>query len=204
MKRLLLSQGRTGSLNLTRYVRESNLDTIVYREPFNTTAVRDTGIEHQFKKIISNPNIFVENKIGNDSFPIELQHLNTDELITFLKSKFDIIGILMRRDIDSQTESLANARKSDNWNSKYVYQQIDTNSINKYKSLLENEKNTFTYISETYNISIFYYEDLYIENQNENMMRFCKYFNVKYDNIIMQKHMNIDKKYRINETKKIL
>ena len=90
MKRLLLSQGRTGSLNLTRYVRESNLDTIVYREPFNTTAIRDTGIEHQFKKIISNPNIFVENKIGNDSFPIELQHLNTDELITLLKSKFDI------------------------------------------------------------------------------------------------------------------
>ena len=76
--------------------------------------------------------------------------------------------------------------------------------INKYKSLLENEKNTFTYISKTYNIPIFYYEDLYIENQNENMMGFCKYFNIKYNDIIMQKHMNIDKKYRINQTKKIL
>lgn len=204
MKRLLLSQGRTGSLNLTRYVRESNLDTIVYREPFNTTAIKDTGIEYQFEKIVSNPNIFVENKIGNDSFPIELQNLNTDELITFLKSKFDIIGILMRRDIDSQTESLANARKSDNWNSKYVYQKIDSNTTDKYKNLLENEKNTFTYISEKYNIPIFYYEDLYIENQNENVMLFCKHFNIKYDKIIMEKHMNIDKKYRINESKTIL
>jgi hypothetical protein len=204
MKRLLLSQGRTGSLNLTRYVRESNLDTIVYREPFNTTAIKDTGIEYQFEKIVSNPNIFVENKIGNDSFPIELQNLNTDELITFLKSKFDIIGILMRRDIDSQTESLANARKSDNWNSKYVYQKIDSNTTAKYKNLLENEKNTFTYISEKYNIPIFYYEDLYIENQNENVMLFCKHFNIKYDEIIMEKHMNIDKKYRINESKTIL
>ncbi len=204
MKRLLLSQGRTGTLNLTRYVRESNPNTIVYREPFNTTAIKDTGIEYRFEKIVSNPNIFVENKIGNDSFPIELQHLNTDELITVLKSKFDIIGILIRRDVDSQTESLANARKSDNWNSKYVYQQMDDNLINKYKSLLENEKNTFTYISKTYNIPIFYYEDLYIKNQNENMMEFCKYFNIKYDEIIMRKHMNIDKKYRINESKTIL
>lgn len=204
MKRLLLSQGRTGSLNLTRYVKESNLDTIVYREPFNTTAIKDTGIEYQFEKIISNPNIFVENKIGNGSLPIELQNLNTDELIIVLKSKFDIIGILIRRDIDSQTESLANAKKSNNWNSKYVYQPIDINSINKYKSLLENEKNTFIYISEKYDIPIFYYEDLYIENQNENMMGFCKYFNIRYNKIVMEKHMNIDKKYRILKNKKIL
>jgi hypothetical protein len=204
MKRLLLSQGRTGSLNLTRYIRESNLNTIVYREPFNTTAIKDTGIIHQFEKIISNPDIFVENKIGNDSFPIELQNLNTDQLVTLLKSKFDVIGILMRKDINSQTESLANARKSDNWNSKYVYQKIDSNTTDKYKNLLENEKNTFTYISEKYNIPIFYYEDLYIENQNENVMLFCKHFNIKYDKIIMEKHMNIDKKYRINESKTIL
>lgn len=204
MKRLLLSQGRTGSLNLTRYVKESNLDTIVYREPFNTTAIKDTGIEYQFEKIISNPNIFVENKIGNGSLPIELQNLNTDELIIVLKSKFDIIGILIRRDIDSQTESLANAKKSNNWNSKYVYQPIDINSINKYKSLLEKEKNTFIYISEKYDIPIFYYEDLYIENQNENMMGFCKYFNIRYNKIVMEKHMNIHKKYRILKNKKIL
>jgi hypothetical protein len=185
MKRLLLSQGRTGSLNLTRYVRESNLDTIVYREPFNTTAIRDTGIEYRFEKIISNPNIFVENKIGNDSFPIELQHLNTDELITLLKSKFDIIGILIRRDIDSQTESLANARKSDNWNSKYVYQQIDTNSINKYKSLLENENKERIRIIKA--------------ERDLQIAEIVKTFETQYDLVI--KYNEETKKYEVKTTK---
>ena len=41
---------------------------------------------------MNTPIIFVENKIGNDSFPIELQNLNTDQLVTLLKSKFDVMG----------------------------------------------------------------------------------------------------------------
>ncbi|NDB29168.1 hypothetical protein EB155_05495, partial [archaeon] len=65
MKRLLLSQGRTGSLNLTRFIRESNKnELIVYREPFNTTAIKDTNISFSLEEIIKTKNSFVENKIG--------------------------------------------------------------------------------------------------------------------------------------------
>ena len=204
MKRLLLSQGRTGSLNLTRYIRESNLDVRVYREPFNTTAVKDTNVSFSLNDILYTKNSFVENKIAKGSLPIDLQTLSTDELISFFNSKFDTIAILMRKDMVAQTESVLNAKLTNNWNSKYVYKNVDIELFPEFKTLLKDEEIQLKYISKKYNIPLFYYEDLYLENQKENVENFCNYFNIKFDENIMLKHMNINNKYRMDSLQKKL
>jgi len=133
MKRLLLSQGRTGSLNLVRYVKESNKKIKVYREPFNTTAIKDTNIFIPLTDILKDIDIFVENKIGNGSLPKELQNLSTDDLGAYLLSNFDIIGILCRKDLKAQTESVLNAKSSNIWDSQYLYKNIDVELFPEFK-----------------------------------------------------------------------
>lgn len=205
MKRLLLSQGRTGSYNLTRYIKESNGDSIkVYREPFNTTASKDTGIVYKLENLISEPNSFIENKIGKGSLPLELQKYSTDELMMFLKSKFDIIGILTRKNLNEQTESVLNAKLTNNWMSQYVYKDVNIESFPEFKTLLSEEKEQLNYISENYNVPIFYYENLYLENQKENLKVFCNFFNIKFDEEIMMKYMDKSKKYRIDKSEKLI
>ncbi len=204
MKRLLLSQGRTGSLNLVRYVKESNKKLKVYREPFNTTAIKDTNIFIPLSQIIKDTNNFVENKIGKGSLPEELQNLSTDDLMYYLLSNFDIIGILSRRDLNLQTQSVLNAKLSNTWNSQYLYKDVDVNLFPEFKDQLKNEKTQLEYISNNYNIPIFYYEDLYINSQKENLKLFCDYFQITFDENIMNFHMNISKKYRIDTNKTIM
>jgi hypothetical protein len=204
MKRLLLSQGRTGSLNLVRYVKESNKKIKVYREPFNTTAIKDTNIFIPLTDILKDIDIFVENKIGNGSLPKELQNLSTDDLGAYLLSNFDIIGILCRKDLKAQTESVLNAKSSNIWDSQYLYKNIDVELFPEFKTQLIDEKRKLEYISTNFNIPIFYYEDLYLNNQKENLKYFCDYFKVKFDEEVMYNHMNISKKYRTNTEKKIL
>lgn len=203
MKRLLLTQGRTGSLVLTRYIRESN-NINVYREPFNTTSELETGLKYDLDIILSEKDIFVENKIGRQSLPMKLQNLSIDDLIRFFIKNFDIIGILIRRDIVAQTESVLNAIKTGNWNSNYVYNEIDKVEIDEYKKMLEEEQSILYYISNSYNIPIFYYEDLYLINQKENLKNFCGHFNIKYVESIREKHMNLNKKYRISKNKNLI
>ena len=204
MKRILLSQGRTGSLNLTRYIRESNLDIKVYREPFNTTAARDTNITYSLEEIINNENIFVENKIGEGSLPSELKSLTTDDLVLNLKSKFEKIGILCRKDLQAQTESVLNAKVSNLWHTQYVYKEVDIDLFPEFKFLLEDESKRLKNISTTYSIPIFYYEDLYGMNQINELKKFCKYFSIEFNQFYIDKHMNIKNKYRVDTTKKII
>ncbi len=204
MKRFLLSQGRTGSLNLTRYIRESNLDIRVYREPFNTTAVKDTNISYSLQEILTNKNIFVENKIGEGSLPNEFKSLTTDDLVLNLKSKFEKIGILCRKDLQAQTESVLNAKYSNLWHTQYVYKEVDIDLFPEFKFLLENEKEKLKYISTKYSIPIFYYEDLYGTNQINELKKFCKYFSIEFNQFYIDKHMNIKNKYRVDTTKKII
>ncbi len=205
MKRLLLSQGRTGSLNLTRFIRESNKSEVrVYREPFNTTAMQDTNIIHSLSDILNEKNIFVENKIGKGSLPSEFQNKSYEDIISFFLKSFDIIGLLVRKDITSQIQSVLNAKSSGIWASKYYYKEIDENLSLETEVLLKEERNLVEDISNQYNIPLFYYEDLYISNQLENVKNFCKYFYLKFDENIMNLHMSIDGKYRIDYSKKVL
>jgi len=204
MKRLLLSQGRTGSRNLVRYIKESNKKIKVYKEPFNTIAIKDTNIFTPLNEIISDTDNFVENKIGKGSLPEELQNLSIDDLVYYLLSNFDIIGILSRKDLTAQTESVLNAKFSNIWDSQYLYKDVDINLFPEFKNQLKNEKKQLDYISNNFDIPIFYYEDLYINNQKNNLKLFCDYFQIAFDENIMNYHMNINKKYRVDNKKRII
>ncbi len=205
MKRLLLSQGRTGSLNLTRFIRDSNKSEVkVYREPFNTTAIKDTNISHTLSDILNETNIFIENKIGKGSLPSEFENKSYDDIISFFIKNFDIVGLLARKDIYSQTESIINAKLSGNWNSKYYYKEINTNLNFDIINQIKEERELMEKISENNDIPLFFYEDLYLTNQKNNLKSFCKYFYLKFDETAMDNHMNINGKYRIVSTKKVI
>ena len=160
MKRLLLSQGRTGSLNLTRFIRESNKnELIVYREPFNTTAIKDTNISFSLEEIIKTKNSFVENKIGKGSLPEQLQSKSYDQIISYFKKNFDIIAFLSRRNFDAQFKSVINAKITGNWDSPYYYKELDVKLFSDVEEQLISERKIINHLSEIHKIPIFYYED---------------------------------------------
>ncbi len=205
MKRLLLSQGRTGSLNLTRFIREANKTEItVFREPFNTTAVSDTNIYYSLQNILKEENCFVENKIGKGSLPSELNTESYDDIIIFLKKNFAKIAFLSRRNSYNQIQSIINAKVSKVWDSKYFYKEYDIEKFSDVEKQIEYEKNIINYLSSKYNLPVFYYEDLYDNNTSFYLKDFCSYFNLQYKEEIANSYMNSDNKYRLNESKKVL
>lgn len=205
MKRLLLSQGRTGSLNLTRFIRESNKnELIVYREPFNTTAIKDTNISFSLEEIIKTKNSFVENKIGKGSLPEQLQSKSYDQIISYFKKNFDIIGFLSRKDFYSQTQSVINAKISGNWSNSYHYKDFDISKFSDIETQLKEERETIKILSDKYGIPIFYYENLYEVKQTYNLKLFCNYFYLQYNENNMKNYMDKKNRYRINDSKKIL
>jgi len=205
MKRLLLSQGRTGSLNLTRFIRESNKnELIVYREPFNTTAIKDTNISFSLEEIIKTKNSFVENKIGKGSLPEQLQSKSYDQIISYFKKNFDIIAFLSRRNFDAQFKSVINAKITGNWDSPYYYKELDVKLFSDVEEQLISERKIINHLSEIHKIPIFYYEDLYDNNKVFYLKDFCRYYYLQYKEEISFEYMNPNKRYRMNDSKKML
>lgn len=184
MKILILSEARSGSVNLMLWLKHSMPDYIVLTEPYNIKSP-DFKIDEKYKTdwIITDKNYIINEKY----YP------NCGDLTEFMKS-FDLTLSLYREDIKSQIESFVIDDVTDSWRGLYngnnkILQNIDTLYLDK-KIYFEQLKKEFKEFIEHHNLKSFTYEDLYYRGK---INEFKQYFDIK-----KEIPFPLGKKYRVD------
>ena len=197
MKICIYAQARSGSTSLYRLIRE-HLDMTYesYDEPFNDAAIK----EFQTKDLL-----FLNDMKYKNNVLIKTLHYNTvdglndTEFFEKLLKAFDILIVLIRVDILSQTESylyklLSNAS---DWHEREYY---DMNIISEEQlkdKLLDYSISNRDIINvcEKNNIKIYTYEDLYINKNKKNIKEM-------FDSLKLELNDELYNEWILNENKK--
>lgn len=184
---LLLSEARSGSLNLMLWLRYSMPNYIVLTEPYN-------------KKT---PDFKTEKKYNTDWIDVDKNYIINEKYypncgdLTELMKISDITLTLFREDSKAQIESFVIADVTNCWRDEYdgnnqILKNLDNHYLDK-KIYFEQIKKEFKEFVEFHNLKSFSYEDLYYRGQIDE---FKKYFDIK-----IEVPFPFGKKYRINTKK---
>jgi hypothetical protein len=170
MKICIISTGRAGSTSLYHLIK-SHLPNDYYTisEPWNKGWKRNnelTGTE--IDMILKSDNVFIKTLIGQ--LP---ENENIKAFENWLFTFFDKIILLDRLDDMLQVESMAwhgSFNRGKSWHEKEFYdlEKIPKDTIDAHKIILNDRKNVINDYSTTYKRKIYYYEDIFIHhNMNE-------------------------------------
>jgi hypothetical protein len=210
MKILIVASPRSGSTNLFNALYKGLNEYKGFCEPFNTGSnslgnpISEYGLNYSnvIVKLLSYdlgfiiPSYqFIFNLFWNNAITLnELQDTLVKAFLDY-KSNFDRVILLSRRNNIEAAESYSFASKTSSFHSSYVYKH-DPEHFNRCLNLIQNHKNTIELFSKSSNISITYYEDLFLNNAS-----FSKDFliknNITVDNLNSYlAYLDISKKYR--------
>lgn len=187
---LILSEARTGTVNLMLWLKKSMPDYIVLTEPYNKKA----------------PDFKTEKKYNTDWIDLNKNYIINEKYypdcgdLTELMNISNLTLSLYREDIKAQIESFVIAEVTDLWRNEYngndkILQNIDTLYLDK-KIFFEQLKKEFKIFTKFHELKSFSYEDLYYRNKIED---FKQYFDIKIDI-----PFPYGKKYRIDINKERL
>lgn len=170
MKICILSTGRAGSTSLYSLLAK-HLPSNYYcgLEPFNTGMSRPNGFNINQKSVIeSEENVLIKTLIGQTQKEIDIENM-----YVWLFEHFDKIILLDRLDKQLQVESFSYQTYKNNlrWHDKKRYRMelvpkdiMDTNI-----KRLEYSTNKINELSKRYNKKIYYYEDIFLDNNIETI-----------------------------------
>jgi len=170
MKICILSTGRAGSTSLYNLI-EKHLPSNYYccLEPFNPGMDENVDVNINQKLVIeSQENVLIKTLIGHTQENIKLEDMHV-----WLFNNFDKMILLDRLDKQLQVESFSYQTYQNNgsWHKKKIYQMevvpkyiIDTNI-----KRLEYSTNKINELSKRYNKKIYYYEDIFLDNNIETI-----------------------------------
>jgi hypothetical protein len=163
-----MSTGRCGSTSLYSLI-DNHLPKDYYKEiePFNPGIKRQQGFIADQKSIIeSENNVLIKTLIGHTQDGIDV-----DDMYTWIFNFFDVIIILDRRDKRLQVESFSyQTYKNDNrWHDrrKYEMKLVPEEILNHNRERLDSTTKKLEDLSIEYNKKIYYYEDIFIDNNME-------------------------------------
>jgi hypothetical protein len=173
MKICILSTGRAGSTSLYG-VLNKHLPPNYYcaLEPFNTNMNRPDGFNVNQKSIIeSKDNVLIKTLIGHTQKGIDI-----DDMYVWLFEHFDEIILLDRLDKQLQVESFSyQTYKNDlRWHDKKRYRMelVPKDIIETNVKRLEYSTNKINELAKKYNKKIYYYEDVFLDNNIETINEF--------------------------------
>lgn len=170
MKICILSTGRAGSTSLYSLLAK-HLPSNYYceLEPFNVGMSRSNGFNINQKSVIeSEENVLIKTLIGQTQKEIDIENM-----YVWLFEHFDKIILLDRLDKQLQVESFSYQTYKNNlrWHDKKRYRMelvpkdiMDTNI-----KRLEYSTNKINELSKRYNKKIYYYEDIFLDNNIETI-----------------------------------
>lgn len=168
MRICIMSTGRCGSTSLYSLI-DNHLPKDYYKEiePFNPGIKRQQGFIADQKSIIeSENNVLIKTLIGHTQDGIDV-----DDMYTWIFNFFDVIIILDRRDKRLQVESFSyQTYKNDNrWHDrrKYEMKLVPEEILNHNRERLDSTTKKLEDLSIEYNKKIYYYEDIFIDNNME-------------------------------------
>jgi len=206
MNNLIIGTPRSGTFNLYNSIVENPGNSGI-SEPFFNYFDRGHATYSEFKKELpnlidkSNNNFTI--KTISVQYPKDVSVESSLEFYEDLISYFDNIIFIDRRDMKSHFESWCNLVNKikrfggNKVNNKYVFNsnKVDLNNLDLFFKI----KHQFLRIVEKFNGSIFYYEDLYFDKQEETY----KQMNLEYTEVAKE-YLNPSRKYRQDNTNSIL
>jgi hypothetical protein len=173
MKICILSTGRAGSTSLYGVLNKhlpSNYYCVL--EPFNTNMNRTDSFNVDQKSIIeSKDNVLIKTLIGHTQKDIHIE-----DMYAWLFEHFDEIILLDRLDKQLQVESFSyQTYKNDlRWHDKKRYRMelVPKEVIETNIKRLEYSTNKINELSKKYNKKIYYYEDIFLDNNIETINEF--------------------------------
>ena len=195
MKTVLLALPRTGSSSITNYILETHRETVVVVEPFNTLLHK---VPILYSKLLSYNNVFIKTMFADN--PPDFQELTHKDFIRKLYKDFDKVVCLFRRNKKEHVESYAQAELTNKWVNQYKYSSKSSALFDMLKSRIERKESEMIEVANELNLQKYYYEDLYLSGDDCNMKEFLSNIEIRYDETLYQKHLDISKKYRIDTT----
>jgi hypothetical protein len=195
MKILLLYVPRSGSTSILRYFKSVNPNYNVVNQPWSELVAELTKSNMiNYKDLIKDDNIFIKSDIG--SFIKENINLES------VKSDFDKIIILDRKDKEKQMESLIHAKQNNSFleSNKYWFDcnsnyTIEDNEIIKSEKGITELKNQIPILTKILNAKLYYYEDLFFGDFSDILDYLEMDYNVEYFNLYLDKK----NKYRLGD-----
>jgi hypothetical protein len=169
MKICILSTGRAGSTSLYNLL-EKHLPSNYYccLEPFNPGMDKHVDVNVNQKLVIeSEENVLIKTLIGHTQENIELEDTHV-----WLFENFDEIILLDRLDKHLQLESFSyHSYNKGNWHEKkrYRMEMVPKDIVDTNIKRLEHSTNKINELSKRYNKKIYYYEDIFLDNNIETI-----------------------------------
>jgi hypothetical protein len=169
MKICILSTGRAGSTSLYNLL-EKHLPSNYYccLEPFNPGMDKHVDVNVNQKLVIeSEENVLIKTLIGHTQENIELEDMHV-----WLFNNFDKMILLDRLDKQLQLESFSyQSYNKGNWHEKkrYRMEMVPKDIIDTNIKRLEHSTNKINELSKRYNKKIYYYEDIFLDNNIETI-----------------------------------
>ena len=193
----MLYTPRCGSTSILRYFEKIKPEFEIINQPWSSAVSKiENRKQLKYSDIIKKNNIFVKSTI-NIIFELKFSIKN-------IKDNFDKIIILDRKDNEEQLKSYSHAEKHQSFleSSKYLLDNnVDSNLYQTCNYFLLREKGEIEFLIKELNAKLFYYEDLYYGNFTD----LFNYLEIDYVEEHFEKLLNINNKYRLNDslTKKI-
>jgi hypothetical protein len=197
MKILLLGTPRSGSTSLVRLIN-SHINLPNYKmviEPFNNSLYFDGN--NTIETLLQYENILVKNLflVGNDEYA-ENSFIDVYEYFNWCYSYFDKIIILDRKDKIAQSESFVInetmwRERGIDWHTKKIYDldKIDKSYLETMIDRYIESSKILNDISYTNNFPIFYYEDIFLNNNIEVVKNLFQYLKMDLDMEMYNKYV---------------
>ncbi len=180
MKICILSTGRAGSTSLYNLL-EKHLPSNYYccLEPFNPGMDKHVDVNVNQKLVIeSEENVLIKTLIGHTQENIELE-----DMYVWLFKNFDKIILLDRKDKQLQVESFSyqSYKNNGSWHEKkrYRMEMVPKDIIDTNIKRLEYSTNKINELSKKYKKKIYYYEDIFLDNNIETINEIFNLINEK-------------------------
>jgi hypothetical protein len=202
MKICIISTGRAGSTSLYQLIKKHlPIDYYTITEPWNRGWKRNeelTGTELDI--ILKHDNVFIKTIVGQ--LP---ENENIKNFENWLFIFFDKIILLDRLDDTSQVESMAwhglfNRGKS--WHEKEFYdlEKIPKDTIDTHEIILNDRKNIINDYSTIYKKKIYYYEDIFIHHNMNEINEIFDFLGLKLnEKYLVEYVISKEKKVRIDK-----
>jgi len=189
MKIALIYTARSGSTSIFKYFEKLKPNYICYNEPWFDWSKENRYNENMdYNELIKNNNLFIKSTLS--TLPCSLDTIISD---------FDKVIFLLRKDFKSQLESaiLVNKERTylNHTQRKYNIYSISQSEIEQYTLLIDANTHKIINTSNTHNIPLFYYEDLYYGDFQPLFDELELQHNQEY----YEEYLNISKKYRVGD-----
>lgn len=206
MKICIVSTGRAGSTSLYNLIKNHlTKDYYFITEPFNEKITRVSEIAaNQLEFISKRENVLIKTIINQRP-----ENTTEDFIDEWIFTFFDKIILLDRLDIKSQVESFAYLIHTDAkiWHVKQVFNlsKVPEEVIEEWYGKVTYSKERIDYYSKKLNKKIYYYEDIFINKNNEIIKEIFDYLEITIDPKLVDEWIFSDeKKVRIPEGKRKL